>query len=588
MTEHQPPHRKNWWPTGTGAGMKRWFQEDSSRLELEPLKGHPKLLSVEQQGEDTYTDESSSQKSHSTAWGEHSDDHVLLETLTESSKSQESHFIAWEEFFFPSDRPREVQLLRWENIAIPCCYLIVGTMQGLVRPLLNVYPLELGATEAQQITMSQVVTLPATIKMIFGFVSDNYPILGYRRKPYMLLGWLLASGIILVLLLSSNLSMSYDDDCLPIPPTDAPSLQWLGSCFFIFGIGMWLADVMADSLVAEKARLEPLAIRGSLQSTCYACRFFGIAVAAPVSTFLYGSTYGPASIVTLIFSIPLIMPLLLYMLQEERNYPVRPVKDQCAEIWKTVCSRSAWQPMAFMFVFNLMQVSNAAWKQFLKTVLNFTSEELNSLLVASYVFLYVGTMVYKYCFLDVSWRRIYQFCIILNAFLSSLQLFLIRGITFGLSPFLFALGDDAFAEFIGGILFLPCAIMMMNLCPPGSEGASYAMFTTGYNAGLLLAPAVSTTLLGIWDVSKQSLENRQLDGMFNLSLLTTVIQMSPILILYWLPRGRDELYALAQKPSGTSPIGGSIFLAILFGSTAYTFIVTILNIMDPGWAGESR
>ncbi len=138
-------------------------------------------------------------------------------------------------------------------------------MQGLVRPLLNVYPLELGATEAQQITMSQVVTLPATIKMIFGFVSDNYPILGYRRKPYMLLGWMLASGIILTLLLSSDLSMSYDEECLPIPPIDAPSLQWLGSCFFIFGIGMWLADVMADSLVAEKARLEPLAIRGSLQ-----------------------------------------------------------------------------------------------------------------------------------------------------------------------------------------------------------------------------------------------------------------------------------------------------------------------------------
>lgn len=536
--------------------------EHGSRLELEPLKGHPKLLSVEQ--------------------GHDKDN--------KDNKDDNDNISAWKEFFFPSDRPREVQLLRWENIAIPCCYLIVGTMQGLYRPLLNVYPLELGATEAQQTSMLQIVQLPATIKMIFGFVSDNYPILGYRRKPYMLLGWSLASVFILALFLSSDLSMSYDENGLPIPPVDAPSLQWLGSCFFIFGIGIWVADVMADSLVVEKARLEPPAFRGSLQSTCYACRFFGMAVAAPVSTFLYSSTYGPASIVILIFSIPLIMPLLLYMLQEERNYPVRPVKEQCSEIWKTVCSRSAWQPMAFMFLFNLMQVSNAAWKQFLKTVLDFTSEELNSLLVASYVFIYVGTMVYKSCFLDVSWRRIYQFCIFLNVILSSLQLFLVRGITFGLSPFIFALGDDAFAEFIGGILFLPCAIIMMNLCPPGSEGASYAMFTTAFNAGLLLAPAISTTLLGIWDVSKQSLENGQLDGMFNLSLLTTVIQMSPILIIYWLPHNRDELYALGQKPygAGANSIGGSIFLAILLGSTAYLFIVVILNIVDQGWAGESR
>jgi hypothetical protein len=132
------------------------------------------------------------------------------------------------------------------------------------------------------------------------------------------------------------------------------------------------------------------------------------------------------------------------------------------------------------------------------------------------------------------------------------------------------------------------AILMATLCPPGSEGASYAMFTTGFNSALLLAPFVSTTLLGIWDVSKEALEAGHLDGLFNLSVLTTAFQMSPILILFWLPQGRDELYALAKKPYSGSPIGGGIFLTILFGSMSYTFIVAILNIVDPGWAGESR
>jgi hypothetical protein len=42
---------------------------------------------------------------------------------------------------------------------------------------------------------------------------------------------------------------------------------------------------------------------------------------------------------------------------------------------------------------------------------------------------------------------------------------LIKGITFGLSPFLFALGDDAMAELIAGIQFLPTTIMMVHLCP---------------------------------------------------------------------------------------------------------------------------
>lgn len=42
----------------------------------------------------------------------------------------------------------------------------------------------------------------------------------------------------------------------------------------------------------------------------------------------------------------------------------------------------------------------------------------------------------------------------LNAVFSALQVLLIQGITFGLSPFMFALGDDIFADFLGGIQFL--------------------------------------------------------------------------------------------------------------------------------------
>ena len=103
---------------------------------------------------------------------------------------------------------------------------------------------------------------------------------------------------------------------------------------------------------------------------------------------------------------------------------------------------------------NLLQVSNGAWRQFQQTVLHFTEAQINLLLVASYVLLYLGTLLYKHCFLQASWRRVYEVCIILNGFFSAMQLLLICGKTFGLSPFLFALGDDAFAEFVRGIQFL--------------------------------------------------------------------------------------------------------------------------------------
>ena len=481
-------------------------------------------------------------------------------------------------WLFPPQVPRECQLLRPENICVPACYLMVGLLQGLSGPLINVYPLDLGATEAQQTTVSSIRSLPASFKLVFGFLSDNLPIQGYRRKSYMLIGWTVASMSLLALMSLSDLTMSKDG-----PPTDAPSIPFLSLSLLGFGTGFWLADVMGDSIVAEKAKLER--VKGHIQSTCYACRFFGLMMAAPLSTVLY-STVGPVYVIALLAMLPLTSLPLIFMLKEDRNVPVKSTSDQCSEIYKTVCSRAVWQPMGFVYLYNILQVGNGAWREFLKTVLKFTSNQLNSILIVAYVLLYFGILAYKYYFITWSWRSVYIFTTLINGFFSALQVLLIHGITFGLSNFVFALGDDAFSEFIGGIQFLPTTIMMVHLCPSGSEGASYAMFTTVSNSASTLSTAISTHLLGIWDVSKDALANGEVLGMTNLTLLTTALQVSGILFVGLLPRTKEDLGKLHHE-SSSSKIGGVIFLTITFLSIFYAVIVGVLNIVMPGWSGES-
>jgi hypothetical protein len=56
------------------------------------------------------------------------------------------------QYIFPPEAPRAVQLFRPENIAVPACYLLVGLLQGLSGPFTNVYPLDLNASEAQQVS----------------------------------------------------------------------------------------------------------------------------------------------------------------------------------------------------------------------------------------------------------------------------------------------------------------------------------------------------------------------------------------------------------------------------------------------------
>lgn len=238
------------------------------------------------------------------------------------------------DWLFPPNVPRTVQLLRWENVAVPSCYLLVGILQGLSGPLMNVYPLDLGASEAQQATISSLRGLPATFKLLFGFWSDNYLLFGYRRKSYMGLGWLVASGSMIVLLMFGRHN---------------PSIPLLSFSFLTYGVGFWFADVMADSIVAEKAKHEPPESRGSLQSTCYACRFFGLMVAAPISTVIY-SSLGPNHVIAVLAVFPLLILPLVYMFQERFNVTVKTTSEQCKEIWSTVCSRAVWQPMGFVSV----------------------------------------------------------------------------------------------------------------------------------------------------------------------------------------------------------------------------------------------
>lgn len=47
-----------------------------------------------------------------------------------------------------------------------------------------------GATPAQQNIMFTLAALPWSFKLVYGFISDNFPIRGMRRKPYFVFGWL--------------------------------------------------------------------------------------------------------------------------------------------------------------------------------------------------------------------------------------------------------------------------------------------------------------------------------------------------------------------------------------------------------------
>ena len=75
------------------------------------------------------------------------------------------------------------------------------------------------------------------------------------------------------------------------------------------------------------------------------------------------------------------------------------------------------------------------------------------LILASGVAIF-GLILYKFILFRFSWRWIFIIGIVMNGFVSLLQLLLVTGHTFGMNQFLFALGDDAMMEFIMGTQYI--------------------------------------------------------------------------------------------------------------------------------------
>ncbi|KAJ0388976.1 hypothetical protein ATCC90586_011634 [Pythium insidiosum] len=66
--------------------------------------------------------------------------------------------------------------------------LVYGTLPGTVYPFLTAY---LNMEGTQTASARVLLTMPWSFKFLFGIITDCFPIMGFRRRPYMLIGWVL-------------------------------------------------------------------------------------------------------------------------------------------------------------------------------------------------------------------------------------------------------------------------------------------------------------------------------------------------------------------------------------------------------------
>ncbi|GMF40155.1 unnamed protein product [Phytophthora fragariaefolia] len=194
------------------------------------------------------------------------------------------------------------------NIGLLYQYAVVGFIAGVlpstIYPFLQMY---LNCSGAQVATATTLVSLPLSFKVFFGIISDCFPVLGYRRRPYMVIGWIISVAMLLVMACLPIGKPYYTDasdrdvDVSDYTPEiesrinyDAPSQggKYVMLMFFT-AVGYVLSDACADAIMAGLAQQESHARRGKLQTMTYTVQTFVTVISYLLVGFCFnGEEYG--------------------------------------------------------------------------------------------------------------------------------------------------------------------------------------------------------------------------------------------------------------------------------------------------------
>ncbi|MEB3336222.1 MAG: MFS transporter, partial [Leptolyngbyaceae bacterium] len=220
-----------------------------------------------------------------------------------------------------------------ELLAILLVYFVQGIL-GLARLSVSFFLKdELALSPAQVSALLGVAALPWMIKPLFGFISDGLPILGYRRRPYLVLSGLLGT-------------MAWMGLATVVHTAWAATLA-----IALSSLSMAVSDVIVDSLVVERARSESEGEAGSLQSLSWGASAIGGILTAYLGGFLL-EHLSTQTVFAITASFPLVVVAAAWCVTEAK-VSSRPnwgaIAHQLQQLRASVTQKSIWLPTAFIF-----------------------------------------------------------------------------------------------------------------------------------------------------------------------------------------------------------------------------------------------
>ncbi|KAH9096414.1 hypothetical protein LEN26_017487 [Aphanomyces euteiches] len=485
-------------------------------------------------------------------------------------------------------------------------YFAIGVLYGLLPalkyPIFNVY---LGLEPYQVSTYSVLVNLGWSFKVFFGMLTDCVPLFGYRRKPWMLIGWTVAM-ICLICMVSMNLGEPYcnrektttcslprskvnDSDFAANYNPEAPDR---GTTFILLTIlvsfGYVTADVAADAMVVEYAQREPVAIRGRVQTAIYVVRYIGSSIAVCISAFgLNGVKYGGTFSFSMAPNVPYGISLIpcaivlfttVFVVVEEKH-PGRKFSDWWSTFWQLLQQRVMWQVAAFKFinsVFNNMSTTadNGMSTYWAKVEpLNDSLQQLLAKIIYGVILVIVGKWG-----LNWNWRWIIAVCSIGTVLIDMVVQFLT---TWNVVRNQWFYTGVALSENIpDGVRFIVSAYSAVEIADPGTEGATYGLLTTLSNLATPFSSVIYKYVNSFFKLSNDDFKQDTTEVRWDVTyvfIIAYACKMFALVFLVLLPPQKKEMQEL-KRTGGKSKLAGYILVFLFLACLTFSMVSSFMSI----------
>ncbi|KAG7385850.1 hypothetical protein PHYPSEUDO_001001 [Phytophthora pseudosyringae] len=492
-----------------------------------------------------------------------------------------------------------------DGIGLLVQYAAVGLNYGVLPA--TIYPFLqnfLNASGTQVTTAATLVVLPWSFKCFYGILSDCVPLWGYRRRPWMVIGWLIC---LLPLLIMACLpegdpyyTVSSDRDIKPADYTseiearinyDAASQAGkYVMLMFLAAVGYVLSDVCADSIVVDFAQREPLETRGKTQSAIYAVRTVFVIVGELLTGFCFnGDQYGgdfdfsitfpQLMIILAVVTVPVI-PMTWFFIKEEKK-PRVDFTGYMKELWELIQKRAVYQVIFCNFFQGMFSsISYTASSPVQSYMVGVTP--INSTLsdIFGNLLFMAGIMATSKWGLHWNWRWMIVYTGVFVAIVDGTTTLITVWDVFRSQWFW--LGLPVAVQLPHGVGWMISSFVIVELSGVGNEGVVYGLITMVSNLSAPFATAMTLMIDQPFDLSTERIQAD--DKSIRTDITYAVIIMYAMtafswVFLFFLPRQKEETQELLRT-GGSSKVMGALTVIYITFAFIWSVMTNIMAIFD--------